>query len=173
MITGTQAAGKTSVAHHVALRFRRSAHVEADALTRMIVNGIPVLRPPRPRGAAAEYLALRAHQVATVANSFLAHGYTVVIDEIIDSKTLRVLAADIHHRPLYLAVLAPTLDVVQQRARTRSKTEPFLPWSPIADTILRRSLRGIGLWLDTSTMSPVAVASEILARIWEEGKLPG
>jgi hypothetical protein len=138
----------------------------------MIVNGIPVLRPPRPRGAAAEYLRLRAHQVATVTNSFLAHRYTVVIDEIIDRKTLDVLAIEIKHRPLYLAVLAPTLDVVRERAVTRTKTEPFLPWSPIVDTILRKSLRGVGLWLDTSTMSPVAAASEILARIWDEGKLP-
>ncbi|MHB8575447.1 MAG: nucleoside/nucleotide kinase family protein [Dehalococcoidia bacterium] len=60
VVTGVQAAGKSTVSRLLAGRFVRGVHVEADTLQRMIVAGAEgVTTPGEPDGEAARQLRLR------------------------------------------------------------------------------------------------------------------
>ena len=71
MVTGIQAAGKSTVARLLASRFARGAHVEGDALHHMIISGDePLQEPGEPQGAAARQYFLRLQQMCLVGRTF-------------------------------------------------------------------------------------------------------
>ncbi len=64
LVTGIQAAGKSTVARLLAGRFARGAHVEGDALHHMIISGDEkVQEPGEPQGEAAGQYFLRLKQM--------------------------------------------------------------------------------------------------------------
>lgn len=172
LMSGTQGAGKSTIAEALAARFERGVHVEADALDRFIVSGRSEPQDwvaPEPVGSARAEIELRARNAALLANSFFEAGYVVVVSEIVVGRAFEILRGDIRARPLVLVNLVPSLDVVRERVVGRGKREPFEPWSPIIDQALRESLVGVGMWIDSSLLSVGETVDEILRRLWGEG----
>jgi hypothetical protein len=91
VVSGNQAAGKTTVSGLLAARFERGAHVSGDAMQTMIVAGrrwpeIPGDLDPdtgEVTGEAADQLRLRLKNACLLARSFAESGIMAVIDDIV------------------------------------------------------------------------------------------
>ena len=66
-------------------------------------------------------------------------------------------------------MLTPQLDVVKERERGRG-TELWRTAAWMDDEI-RQNTRRIGLWLDSSEQSAEQTVDEILARVFDEGRV--
>ena len=178
VVTGIQAAGKSTVAQALAERMDRSVHVRGDLFRRMIVNGRADMGPADPPAEAVRQLELRYALAAHAADSYAAAGFTVVLQDILIGGHLADMVAQIRSRPLYVVVLAPTADVVQAREDARKLARGKVAYKPgdqgpaELDAAFRRQTARIGLWLDTSGQSVTETVDEILARLWAEGEVP-
>ena len=163
LITGISAAGKSTVAQNLAERFERGVHVKGDVYRRMVVSGQDHLHP--------DQLDLRYRLGAETANAFFEAGFDVVVQDIVMGPALTTYVARITARPLYVVVLTPRVDVVEQREAQRPKTayQPGRYTPADLDTYLRDETPRIGLWIDTSDQSPDETMDEILARKDEAG----
>lgn len=129
LITGIQAAGKSSVAQAVAERLDRSVHLRGDVFRKMIVNGRASMGPAEPPEEAVRQLRLRYRLAAQAADGYAEAGFTVVLQDIVLGGYLTEMVELIRTRPLYVVVLAPRPAVVAEReAATAPAARP--PTSP-------------------------------------------
>jgi chloramphenicol 3-O-phosphotransferase len=155
VITGIQAAGKSTVARLLAARFERGVHVEADALQRMIVSGGEwVGEPGPPSEEAGRQLRLRLRNMCLLGKSFYDHGFTVVLDDIIIGDRWQHLQEELEGYPFTLVVLAPRTEVVEDRDARRGKRPLGARWAEYLDTELRKTMAGVGTWIDSSGQMP-------------------
>lgn len=177
VVTGIQAAGKSTVAQALAERLERSVHVRGDLFRRMIINGRAEMGPASPPAEAVRQLRLRYKLAAAVADGYAEAGFTVVLQDIILGVQLSEIVAAIRARPLYVVVLAPRAGVVQAREDARRLARGKVAYKPgdesaaELDAHFRRETPRIGLWLDSSDQSPAQTADEVLARVWTEGEV--
>ena len=170
LVTGIQAAGKSTVAQALAERFERSVHVRGDLFRRMVVNGRVEMGPPDPPAEALRQLRLRHALAAQVADGYADAGFTVVLQDIALGPLLTDLATAIRTRPCYVVVLAPRADVVRKRDEARQAARGKIAYKPgdesaaDLDAYLRRETPRIGLWLDTSEQTVDETVEEILTR---------
>jgi hypothetical protein len=164
LITGIQAAGKSTVAQLLARRFARGAHVEGDALHHMIVSGGEgVQEPGEPQGEARRQYFLRLEQMCLLGRSFYEAGFTVALDDIVIGASWRFVQSHLEGLPVTLIVLAPRSEVVADvRDLTRAKRPLGAAWAVYLDQALRAEMGGQGLWLDTSDQSPDETVDAIL-----------
>ncbi|ATL65422.1 AAA family ATPase [Nocardia terpenica] len=162
VITGVQAAGKSTVAQALAERLPRSAHISGDTFRRFMVGG-RVEMSPDPSPEALRQLRLRYRLAARSADEYAGAGFTAIVQDVILGPELSYLIDRIHTRPLYVVVLAPRPEVVAQRESARTKTA-YGPYT-IADldTILREDTPHLGLWLDSSDLTVDETVDRILA----------
>jgi ribose 1,5-bisphosphokinase PhnN len=164
LITGIMAAGKSTVAQHLAERLPKSVHLRGDVFRRMIVNGRAEMHHPLSPEADAQ-LRLRYRIAAITAELYLQAGFSVVYQDIILGHHLTEVGQYYQHHPLHVVVLCPTPAVVTAREAGRSKTG----YRGIAVTDLDRALRTgtprLGLWLDSSTLTAAQTADYILAHL--------
>ena len=103
IVTGIQAAGKSTVARLLAQRFERAVHIEADLLYEMIVTGRVLPKEPGVMPPEAEsQLRLRLRNACLLARSFHESGFSVVIDEIIIGERYDHLKEDLAGLPFAL-----------------------------------------------------------------------
>ncbi len=165
VVTGIQAAGKSTVARLLAGRFERGAHVEADALQRMIVSGGQWVDEPGPPSAeAGRQLRLRLRNMCLLGKSFYDNGFSVVLDDIIIGERWDHLQEDLQGYPFTLVVLAPRTEFVQHRDAHRGKPPLGARWAEYLDSELRKTMSGIGIWIDSSNQTPAETVDAILAR---------
>src|SRR5690349_6770430 len=129
LITGIMAAGKSTIAQHLAERFSKSVHLRGDLFRRMIVNGRLDMEPPFTEDK-IEQLRLRYQLASTTAGMYCDAGFTVCYQDIILGPDL-ALVVDMFrptHR-LYIVVLCPSPEVITQREAERSKVGYF-EWTP-------------------------------------------
>ena len=166
LITGIQAAGKSTIAQMLAERLPRSVHLRGDLFRRLIVNGGLNMLPDGDAEAAAQ-LQLRYRLSAAVADQFAEAGFTVIYQDVIMEADLAAQVARIRSRPLYVVALLPSQQAVGEREARRSK-KAYDPWTVAElDDALRNRTPRIGLWLDTSDQTPDQSVDEILARCAE------
>ena len=164
-VTGISAAGKTTVSELLAHRFDRGVHVKGDVFRRMVVSGRVHMRPGAPPEAERQ-LDLRYRLGAMTADAYFDAGFTVVVQDIVMGPALQTYIDRIRARPLYVVVLAPSLEVVSAREAARGKTayQPDGPTVADLDGFLRNETPRIGLWLDTSEQTAKETVEEILRR---------
>lgn len=171
VITGIQGAGKSTIGPLLAARFVRSAFIDADDLAAMIVSGQQWVTYTSEAGeaiteGAAHQLRLRLHNACLLARSFRDAGFTAVLVDIIVGERWDHLREDLAGAPVYFVVLAPDVGTVIARDAARGKTVGP-EWGHFLDGALRKTIAGIGLWIDTSHQSPDETADEIVRRLDE------
>ena len=119
LITGIQAAGKSSVAQAAAERLDRSVHLRGDLFRRMVVNGRADMGPDNPPAEAVRQLRLRYRLAAQAADGYAEAGFTVVLQDIVLGEYLTEMAAATRTRPLYVVVFAPRPEVAREREDAR------------------------------------------------------
>ncbi|WP_205878654.1 AAA family ATPase [Mycobacterium camsae] len=171
VITGIQAAGKSTVAQALAETLPNSVHVRGDVFRRMIVNGgadmgAAVLAPE-----ALRQLQLRYELAAATADRYARAGFTVVLQDIILGEHVQHVVDHIESRPLYLVVLAPSIDTVVERDAERQRTRGKFAYQPggadvaTFDHRLRSMTPRIGYWLDTTELTVADTVANILAHL--------
>jgi chloramphenicol 3-O-phosphotransferase len=171
LITGIQAAGKSTIAQALAERLPRSVHVRGDVFRRMVVSGRADMTP-EPSDEALRQLRLRYRLAAQVGDAYFEAGFTVIIQDVILGEQLAEMTALIRSRPLLVVVLAPAVAAVAAREAARGKVA-YDAWAvEQLDEVLRRRTPRIGMWLDTSSQTPDQTVDEILTRGWAEAALP-
>lgn len=167
VVSGTQGAGKSTVASLLAGRFERGAHVSADVLQKMIVSGRRWPEGAEMSGEAERQLRLRLTNACLLARSFTTVGITAVIDDIIIGSRLDELLEDLAGERFVFVMLTPRLEAIRERERGRG-TALWEQWEWLDDEV-RTKTRRLGLWLDSSDQTPEETVNEILARGWTEG----
>lgn len=159
VITGIQAAGKSTVAQALAESLPNSVHVRGDLFRRMIVNGRVEMGGTTPEPKALEQLALRYELAAETADRYAQAGFMVVLQDIILGEHLQNVVNHIRSRPLSVVVLAPSVEAVAERNAERQATRGNAAYQPgqadisMFDDWLRSTTPRIGCWLDTSELS--------------------
>ena len=163
VITGVMAAGKSTVAELLAQCFERGVHVRGDVFRKMIVRGRDPITPELGDEALRQ-LDLRQRIAASVANDYWRDDFTVVLQDIYAGDGLANVVGRLEISPLYVVVLAPRPDVVTQREARREKSG-YREWDveELYAHFVEHTAR-IGLWLDTSEMTPEQTVDEILLR---------
>ncbi len=170
LITGVQAAGKSTVAAGVAERLPRSVHVRGDAFRRMVVNGAEEMSAS-PSSNAVEQLRLRHQLTAHTADAYCRAGFTAVAQDVILGPHLLDTVQAVRSRPLLVVVLAPSPEAIASREAQRDK-KAYGPWEiDQLNKVLHAQTPRLGLWLDTSEQSPEETVEEILRRAWTEGAI--
>ena len=164
LVTGVMAAGKSTVAQALAERLPRAAHVRGDVFRRMIVSGREEY-VPGATGEASAQLQLRYRLSAATADAYAEAGFTAVVQDVVLGEDLTAYAGLVRTRPLYVVVLAPDAATVAAREAGRTKTGyGDATWTiPALDEALRASTPRVGLWLDTSRLTPAQTVDAILA----------
>ena len=171
LVTGIQAAGKSTVAQLLAEQLPRSVHIRGDLFRRMVINGRADMTP-EPTSEALRQLRLRHQLTAAVSDAYFQAGFTVITQDIILGDHLSEMTTMIRSRPLLVVVLAPQPATIAAREAARGKTA-YDAWAiEQLDDILRNQTPRLGLWLDTTRQTPGQTVEEILSRAWAEAKMP-
>jgi hypothetical protein len=168
LITGVQAAGKSTVADLLARQFERGVHIRGCQFYRWAVRGWVHAGDPRT-AEARRLLDLRYRLAAMTADEYCrARFATVVQDNIFGADVARWLQS-VTARRRHLVVLRPSVAVVRQREQQRNLATGKVAYRPGGftpedlDRVLGETPR-IGLWLDTSDMTAEETVSQILIR---------
>jgi chloramphenicol 3-O-phosphotransferase len=170
LITGIQAAGKSTIAQLLAERLPRSVHIRGDLFRRMVING-RVDMTPDPSEEALRQLRLRHRLTAATCDTYFQEGFTVVAQDVILGEHLTDMVELIQQRPLLVVVLAPRPEAIAAREAARGKNA-YNQWTiHLLDDALRNQTPRLGLWLDTSDQTPDDTVNQILIRAWTEAKV--
>jgi hypothetical protein len=163
LIAGPMAAGKSTVAHLLASRFERGVHLEGDVFRRSIVSG-RVEMTPEPSPQALDQLRLRYRLAAAAADAYAEAGFSVVLEDVVAGPLLGELRTAIHSRPCHVIVLLPSRDAIAAREAGREQ-QGYGAWTveQLYDGFAASTPR-VGIWLDTTSLTPDETVDEILAR---------
>jgi predicted kinase len=164
LITGIMAAGKSTVAQHLAERLPNSVHLRGDVFRRMIVNGRAEMTRKLSQ-AATEQLRLRYRLAASAIELYLQANFSVVYQDVILGASLSEVVQYYQHYPLHVVVLCPAPTVVAAREAGRRKTGYRGMTVADLDRVLRVETPRLGLWLDTSTLTVVETVDSILTHL--------
>lgn len=166
VISGVSAAGKSTVARLLAGRFAQSVCVAGDAVQPMVVSG---RRDMRPGAGEAELrqLVLRYAAALAVASVYMKDGFDAVVEDVIIGPVLRDFLELVPVPEFHLIFLDPDAAAIQRRERDRNGTT-YRPgrWSVGGlQALLRTETDRIGLWLDSTLLSPEQTVETILTEL--------
>jgi hypothetical protein len=168
LVVGVQAAGKSTVADLLARQFERGVHVRGGQFSRWAVSGWT--HPwNEDQDESRRLLNLRYRLSALVATEYCQAGFATVVQDNIFGEDVRTWFQAVKVRPRHLVVLRPTVAVVVERDHARQRELGKVTYrsgetDPLQfDTLLATTPR-IGLWLDTSTQTPIETVQSIVDR---------
>jgi GrpB-like predicted nucleotidyltransferase (UPF0157 family) len=163
LITGPMASGKSTVARLLASRFARGVHLEGDLFRRSIVSGREEVTPDASPEA-LEQLSLRYRLAAAAADTYFEAGFTVALEDVVAGPLLGEYRTMIRARPCHVIVLLPSKEAVAAREAERDH-KGYGPWTveQLYDGFVSGTPR-VGVWLDTTQLTPEATVDAILAR---------
>jgi len=169
LVTGIQAAGKSTVADLLARQFDPAVHIRGGQFYRWATSGWIHPGDPAQPDEARRLLDLRYRLSALTAGEYCDAGFTTVVqDNIFGADVLRWLE-QVRGSPRRLVVLRPSTEVVAERDAERHERTGRVAYRPGGFTIdgldaaLATTPR-IGLWLDTSGQTPAETVREIILR---------
>ncbi|WP_146237222.1 ATP-binding protein [Deinococcus yavapaiensis] len=163
VVTGVMAAGKSTVAQRLAERLERSVHLRGDVFRRMIVRGRADPTPDVSREA-EEQLALRYRLATNVARAYVEANFTVVYQDVILEQALPLVLSLLDGLRVTVVVLDPSPDVVARREAARGKIGYGDGWTVEALVASLHRTPRVGMWLDTSNLTPDETVDVILQR---------
>jgi adenylylsulfate kinase-like enzyme len=171
VVSGIQGAGKSTTGPLLAARFEKSAFIDADDVASMIVSGQAWATETGGPGDAfapetERQLRLRLHNSFLLARSYCDAGFTTIVGDIIVGERWDHVREDLRGRTFYLVVLAPHVDTVIARDAARHKTVGP-EWGHYLDGEMRKTMAGVGLWVDTTNQTADETVDEILRRLDE------
>jgi chloramphenicol 3-O-phosphotransferase len=165
VVTGPQAAGKSTVAELLARRSRRGVHLRGDAFRRFVVSGQATFGGTLDAEARRQWL-LRHQLAASAANDYAGAGFDVVVQDLYFADALVPFLARLSPGPVHLVVLLPDVETLERREAGRPKTGygggGLTPARHREDFV--RTTPRIGLWLDTSGHEPADTVQTIVER---------
>lgn len=170
VITGIMAAGKSTIAQMLAGEFHKGVHVHGDMFRKMIVNG-NVDMTPSCSNEAVELLMLRYKMAAKVVDMYYNTGFSVVVQDTYLGENVLSLLNEFESKPLYFITLNPSVETVVEREKMRSKSG-YTIWGVenLHQALLNQNPR-IGLWIDSSDMTPKETLTEIIKRAEAEARI--
>lgn len=164
VISGIQAAGKTTVGHALAKTLSRAVFVDGDTIGNMVVSGKEPMSEPASHEA-IEQLLFRYVGALVVADTYRSAGFDAVIADNIFGEYLNDFLELAEPETVHLVMLHPTKDVVKARDAGREKNafRDGFTIEGLWQTVETRTPR-VGLWLDTSYMNVADTVLEILKR---------
>ncbi|RED31441.1 AAA family ATPase [Paenibacillus sp. VMFN-D1] len=166
VITGIMASGKSTVAQQLAERTGKSVHLRGDLFRRMIVNDRKEVEPDASEEELGQLL-LRYRLAAQAADTYAGSGFTVVVQDVIVGRVLEDFLSFLQSRPVYLVVLCPSPEEVERREAQRAK-KGYGAWTVDAlNHVLHDETPRLGLWLDSSSLTPGETVDKIMSGIAE------
>lgn len=161
------ASGKSTIAQLLAERIENSVHLRGDMFRKMIVNNRKEVSPDAEE-AEIEQLKLRYKLAAQAADTYFEAGFTVIVQDVVVGRVLEDFLSYVRNRPLYVVVLCPNTKAVSLREATRPKKGYGLWTVEALNQVLLDETPRVGMWLDSSNMTPEETVSELLARLDNE-----
>lgn len=163
LISGPMASGKSTVARLLASRFQHGVHLEGDLFRRSIVSGRKEMTPEASPGA-VDQLCLRYRLAAAAADSYFEAGFTVALEDVVAGPFLGDCRTMIRSRPCHVIVLLPSVAVIARREAER-EARGYWAWTveQLYEGFVNTTPR-VGIWLDTSDLTPKETVDEILAQ---------
>ncbi|GKU78744.1 AAA family ATPase [Paenibacillus sp. L3-i20] len=170
LVTGIMASGKSTVAQLLSERFEKSVHLRGDIFRKMIVKNRKEVQPNAGKDE-MDQLRLRYRLAAQSADAYFQAGFTVVVQDVVIGPMLSDFISLIQSRPFYVVVLCPNSSVVTHREDARLK-KGYGAWTvEELDSLLRNETPRIGMWLDSSELTPEETVNEIITRLQDEAIL--
>jgi AAA domain-containing protein len=168
LVTGIQAAGKSTIADLLARQFDHGVHIRGGQFYRWAVRGWVHVGDPRV-DEARRLLDLRYRLAALTADEYCKAGFTVVVQDNIFAADVGRWLDSVAARPRHLVVLRPSVAVIRERDRQRHAATGKVAYRPGGFTAegLDEQLAmtpPLGLWLDTSAWSAGQTVAEIIRR---------
>lgn len=116
VLSGPPGAGKSTVGKLLAQGIKNSAVVSTDSLRHMILNGKAGIKDPNWMN----QLKLGAKNASILANSFLANGFNVFLDDVICDEVIFEIYSNSLINPVFIALL-PSKDVLTKRDSERGE----------------------------------------------------
>ena len=162
LVNGLPGSGKTTVARALAATLPRSAHIEGDRLSYMVIGGRAF--PPRPHSSDEDELTqldLSYNHQAQLAASFHAEGFTPIIDFFIyNALDLPKYWQMLKPLPLYFVTLNPSRQAILARDAGRGKKHAAT-WLPFREGMLTE-LQNVGLVVDNTDLNVAETVTSIV-----------
>ena len=163
IVSGMPGAGKTTVTALAAGLLPKAAQVKGDDVNQMIRSG-RVWFMGKPKEEALRQDELCNRNMCSLAANFVDFGFTVLMDTVVaDRAELDFMLALLSPRPVRLVTLAPGIEACESRNASRDPDEQFaFDGYRRLDTDMRRELGDVGWWFDTSTLTPIETAEQLV-----------
>ncbi|MEQ7005270.1 hypothetical protein ABN028_03620 [Actinopolymorpha sp. B17G11] len=171
MVTGMQAAGKTTIGPLLAAGLGPlAAAFDGDVFYRMVVAGNVDMTPAR-HPEAVRQVGLRYDAAALVAQHYVDSGFDFVYTDIILGAEVHRWMDSIRNAERHLVVLNPSVDAIVEREIGRGKNS-YRDWQKPGMTLeaavasMQRALQETprrGLWLDSSGQTPEETVEAIVS----------
>ncbi len=175
VISGSTAAGKTTIGREIAGRLDCAIHIDGDVIQDLVVSGSIRMEVPPPPGA-LDQLRLRFRAALAVANLYRDAGFDAILsDNLFGEEARRFLAValDVHRsRSVHFVMLNPTIEAIRDRYCQR----PGGGYTPtLTPQVLNQAVEQtihVGLWLDTSHQTAEETALDILQQLGHAAVAP-
>ncbi|WP_313886545.1 AAA family ATPase [Bacillus sp. SD088] len=170
IVTGIMASGKSTIGQILAEQFEKGVHVHGDIFRKMIATGNIDMTPDYSKDA-VEQLILRYNMAAKVADMYYTAGFSVVVQDTYLGKEVHSFLQAFESKPVYFITLNPNIKAIAEREKKRNKTG-YTTWEfePLYEVLINENPR-IGLWIDSSDMTPEETLSEIIKRAESEARI--